>query len=183
MEQEILINIIPEPGQDYDYQRFTEDGEYLMGLVGAKVKDRKAYKSEELVQGYQLTFRNKDNPNIFVNTWVKASCHERSNMFKLLRNMTGGKLKKGCTNMEAFGALTGCIGKWYECQIECKPWAQNPEIIFNNLVDNSARPAKGEKGDCREFFGSAKETLEPADKETKEAIKAKEEFDNDTIPF
>lgn len=182
-EMKELENIIPDPSQDYEYERFEEDGEYLMGLVGAKIKERKAYKSEEMVKGYQLTFRSKDNPKVFVNQWVKASCHERSNMFKLLRNMTGGKLKKGSTNLETFEALKGCLGGWFDCQVECKPWAQNPEVIFNNLSDNGARPSKVEKGDCREYFGTEKAEVEPADEGTKAVMKDKENFDKDEIPF
>ena len=149
-----FTNRIPKHA-DFDYETFTEEGEYVYGLVNIKDKDIPNYMEEGTRPGYQLTFRAKTNPNVFLNHQFAASVNARSNMFKCLKLMTGNKLKKEATPEEGFEALSSCLGKWFDIQIVVKNSTKYPGEKVNYVDDNQIRLSKDQSlGDAKAYFDS-----------------------------
>lgn len=144
-------------GGEYDYESL-DDGMYLMGMVGLKESTKKNYFTGETTPSYQLTFRCKDNPKAFVNANLPASVHKKSNLFKVLQLMSGGKFKclpdePGGDPDEAFGILTKGVGKWFNVMVSKTDKGDGK--VFNNISNCSVIPAKDandEFGDCNEWF-------------------------------
>lgn len=151
MEKQMeLQNTIPQRS-DNDYETL-EEGDHLMGLVLIKNKEVKNNQTGEVFPGFQLSFRSKDNPKGWVNRKFKASTSEKSTMFKMLKVMTKGKVKKDTTREEMFTLMVGCLGQWFDVTIEHAEWQ---ERVFANITGELVIPnstANKELGNAIAYF-------------------------------
>jgi hypothetical protein len=179
-----LVNTIPED-EPIVYEVMPA-GTQVCALVGLKNKVRKNHFTEEDNDGYQLSFRSRENPNAFVVHWCKASKRENSNLFKLLRNMTDGKIKKDATSEEVFVSLVECVDKWFKVRIEHRKKEQG-EGVWVNIADNYVVPHDlgSQWGLASQFFGNppAVEAVSILTPEEKAKKKAEENLDKDEIPW
>jgi hypothetical protein len=130
-----------------------EDGTHLMGVV--KLKNVMLGKSDDQYAGFQITFRSVEDPEGFVNRKVSASPGPNGGLFKLLRAMTGGRIKKGTDADGLFQALKSTMGKWYRVTTEQNQSAQGG--IFTNMVGEMCMPdanAEAEYGNAVTYFES-----------------------------
>lgn len=127
-----------------------EDGTHLMGVV--KLKNVMLGKQGDQYAGFQITFRSLEEPDGFLNRKVSASPGSNGGLFKLLRVMTGGKLKKDANGEVLFNTLKNQMGKWFMVTTEQVKSAQG--AIFTNMVGEMCMPAQeGETlGDAVDYF-------------------------------
>lgn len=153
---EEVRNVIPESSGNYE---LTPEGIRVMCLVLIKNKQLKKFQSEELVDGYQLTFRDSQNPNCFINVRFKASANEKGNMFKALRKMSGNKLRKGVGATELFNTMMSCLGHWYQVAVE---HVVSNGKTYANVTDYDIRPdlnADKDYGTNLTYFGNSPHEL------------------------
>lgn len=181
MEQNELRNTIPE----HKEYAVLEDGMHIMGLVAIKNVDLRDFQAETTSPGYQLTFRSKDVTDGYVNVRFRSSSNERSNMYKTLKIMSGGKLKKP-TSEDLFAIMATSKGQWFNVLTEQKPSTDGR--VFVNATSITPIPSAQQKklGNALDFFANI-DNGDRSDKKTgfENYPDAKEgdEFDDDSIPF
>jgi len=149
-----LPNLFPDmQEQTYEYESLP-DGKHVMALTKIKLDEQRKVKrvngqiikTDELEPVYNFVFRSYENPSAFVNRKVKPSLDQRSNMFKLLRNMTDYAVTKETSTEQAYDMMCKLVGKWFEVRIVNNPYTypDGKTTTFTNIVDGNVTPISDE---------------------------------------
>lgn len=131
-----LENTLKSNAKDMEYENL-EPGMHIVGLVEIKNCQKRKFQSDETVDAYRFVFRSLENDKAFVNHTVTASLDEKANLYKLLKFMSGGKLPANPEAEPTFHFMENCVGKWFNCMVEHKPWKDS---VWVNIVGNMVTP-------------------------------------------
>jgi hypothetical protein len=136
-----LRNIIRKSG-NADERSYINlpDGRHQMGLTIIEMGLKKKFQSEEMEDCYKLVFRSRKTPDGFITHKITPSWGPKSNLYKLLVNMTDGLVKEDWDADEVFAVLKEQLGRWFEVHVQSKPFKDS---VWVSMRDNLALPIAG----------------------------------------
>lgn len=114
-------------------------GTHVMGMIAIQNIKMKAFNPEDPeVDGFRLLFRSYENPNATpIMHRFSASSGTKSNAYKTLKLMSGGKLSEKSSGSELFDFMQTCLGKWFTVMLENKPWKDK---FWTSVCQNMITP-------------------------------------------
>ncbi len=149
MEEQLKNTIRIPKGELVEYD-LVPAGLHTFGLVLIKNTQKKAFKSDEMIDAYRFVFRHRNLTAGYVFSTCTSSFHERSNLYKTLKAMAGPELKAEMGEAELFGLMKSLIGRWFDIMVEHNR-AENGKI-YANIVKGAIIPNQKIQGSCLDYF-------------------------------
>lgn len=144
-------------GADFDE---CPEGPQALGLVKIKNFEKDGHWGRKV--GYRFIFRPKNTPAARVMIEVTNSWGSRSGLFKLVKKLSGGKLKEDelKSEEEIFNYFQRFLGHWFYATVEKQSWEakDGTEVIFTRITDNAVTPHPEDEawGNCDRYFKDGK---------------------------
>lgn len=145
--------------KEYVYE-LVDEGTNTWGLTAVRNQNHVNRETGVASPGFAFYFRHPTKINALMKLGpYKASSHEKSTLFKVMKKLTGGTrspIKAGIRDAEMFAYIKSVIGQWFTAENIIKPDREG-RPTYVNLDDYQIKPNPGaaaEYGDAITYFNA-----------------------------